>query len=362
MDIGPVRGRPSTIGVAPTPHDHGGVIELARDARPLWSLKDLLQVVDHLPAMVAYWDQDLRNRFANTAYVEWFGRSPEQMRGMHIRDLLGERVYALNLPYIEGALRGEVQLFERVLVDAHGVTRHTQAHYIPNHADGRPSGFFVLVADITARVQAEEQLRKREAELARLRERQRLAEDLHDVVIQRLFAVGLDLEAAARAEPAEARPRIEAALDGISDALTELRATISSLKHGVTCDDITDWLDRRVRDVSRTCGITPTVTVVGSAADVPADVRGEVLAVINEALSNATKHAAATEIEVHMTIEADRLTLDVGDNGRGLTPTQRSSGLANMRDRAERLGGAFAISPRVPRGTLVRWEVPLPRP
>jgi PAS domain S-box-containing protein len=110
---------------------------------------------DHLPAMVAYWDRDLHNVVANEAYVEWFGFSPEEMRGVHIREVLGERVYAMNLPYMQAALAGEEQLFDRTLVDTSGRTRHTQASYVPDVVDGEVRGFFVLVTDVTPRVEAQ---------------------------------------------------------------------------------------------------------------------------------------------------------------------------------------------------------------
>jgi PAS domain S-box-containing protein len=122
---------------------------LAAEARLLHTL------FDHLPAMVAYWDRDLRNVVANEAYVEWFGFSPEQMRGVHIREVLGERVYAMNLPYMQAALAGEEQLFDRTLVDTSGRTRHTQASYVPDVVDGEVRGFFVLVTDVTPRVEAQ---------------------------------------------------------------------------------------------------------------------------------------------------------------------------------------------------------------
>lgn len=112
-------------------------------------------LLDRLPAMVAYWDQDLRNVIANEAYVEWFGFKPADMRGRHIREILGERVYAMNLPYIEGALAGTEQLFDRTLVDTNGRTRHTQASYVPDVVDGVVRGFFVLVTDVTPRVEAQ---------------------------------------------------------------------------------------------------------------------------------------------------------------------------------------------------------------
>lgn len=109
---------------------------------------------DRLPAMAAYWNADLRNVVANRAYVEWFGVDPEHMAGRHIRDVLGEDVYALNLPFLEGALRGEEQHFERALVDASGRLRRTQATYLPDTVDGDTVGFFVLVTEVPAPAQS----------------------------------------------------------------------------------------------------------------------------------------------------------------------------------------------------------------
>ncbi|MBJ7332875.1 MAG: diguanylate cyclase [Solirubrobacteraceae bacterium] len=117
---------------------------------------DLLRaILDGLPAMVGYWDRDLHNRMANSAYMEWFGCRPETMGGMHIRDLLGPELFERNYPYMARALEGERQTFDRTLIDAEGVTRHTQASYIPDVVDGEAQGFFVLVTEITDRVEAE---------------------------------------------------------------------------------------------------------------------------------------------------------------------------------------------------------------
>lgn len=113
-------------------------------------------VIDRLPALIGYWDRELRNVIANDAYLEFFGMSPVEIRGRHIREVLGDAVYALNLPYIQGALAGREQLFERTLVDTRGATRYTQASYIPDIVDGQVQGFYVLVTDVTARVEAEQ--------------------------------------------------------------------------------------------------------------------------------------------------------------------------------------------------------------
>jgi PAS domain S-box-containing protein len=141
--------------------------------------RDLRAILDNLPAMIGYWDTDLRNRMANHAYVEWFGFTPQAMHGRHIREVLGERLFELNQPYMIAALRGEPQLFDREIVDTHGVTRHTQASYIPDVEDGTVRGFFVLVTDITARKHAEEALALANARLTRqAAELQRVNADL----------------------------------------------------------------------------------------------------------------------------------------------------------------------------------------
>ncbi|MGZ6692997.1 MAG: PAS domain-containing protein, partial [Solirubrobacteraceae bacterium] len=106
--------------------------------------------------MVGYWDAGLRNRFANRAYVEFFGLTPEQIRGRHASEVLWPELYALDRPYIERALAGERQLFERTMIDPSGAPRHTQESYIPDVADGKVRGVVVLVTDITARQVAEQ--------------------------------------------------------------------------------------------------------------------------------------------------------------------------------------------------------------
>ena len=118
--------------------------------------EDLAAILDALPAMVGYWDADLRNRVANRAYVEFFGLTPEEIRGRHIRDVLGSDLYELNRPFIERALAGEPQLFDRTIIDPTGEPRFTQASYIPSVDDGKVRGFTVLVTDITARRTAEQ--------------------------------------------------------------------------------------------------------------------------------------------------------------------------------------------------------------
>lgn len=109
-----------------------------------------LLVADHVSAMLAYWDKNLVCRFANSAYMEWFGKKREEMvNKITIQELLGA-LYEKNLPYIKGVLQGQVQTFEREIPLPSGTTRHSLANYFPDVINGEVQGFFVHVADISA--------------------------------------------------------------------------------------------------------------------------------------------------------------------------------------------------------------------
>jgi PAS domain S-box-containing protein len=123
-------------------------------------------MLNALPAMVGYWDRELGNRMGNAAHIEFFGKSPEELRGTHIRDLLGEELFAQSLPYIEGALAGRRQLFDCEIRTPSGEVRFTQASYIPDVVEGEVRGFFVLVTDITERRRIEEEGKRSRTRLA----------------------------------------------------------------------------------------------------------------------------------------------------------------------------------------------------
>jgi PAS domain S-box-containing protein len=135
------------VTVAPRPDDDIAALALA--------------VVDHIDAMVAYWDKSQTCRFANEAYLAWFGWKRDSLLGHSMRELLGPEIYAMNLPHIEAALRGERQVFERSIPVPGGTGRRDSiATYTPDIAGTEVRGFFVHVADATL-------LKTRERELAR---------------------------------------------------------------------------------------------------------------------------------------------------------------------------------------------------
>ena len=110
---------------------------------------DLQAIIDHMPALVVYWDKDLNNRFANRACIEWFGLTPEQMRGRHLADLIGAERFADMAPYLESVLAGNSELFERPVTLASGAVRHALLSYTPDAKSGRVDGLYGVISDVT---------------------------------------------------------------------------------------------------------------------------------------------------------------------------------------------------------------------
>lgn len=120
----------------------------------------ILSVTNALPSPMAYWDKDLICRFSNQRYLEWFGKTTQEMRGIHIRDMMGERLFGLNRPYIEGALAGIPQEFEREMKKPDGTTGHTLVNYVPDiDSQGVVQGFNALVTNVTRLREADAAIR-----------------------------------------------------------------------------------------------------------------------------------------------------------------------------------------------------------
>ncbi|AEG01372.1 PAS domain S-box protein [Methylomonas methanica] len=121
--------------------------------------RDLQTVLDAVPSMIGYWDSNLINLFANQAYFHWFGLKPEQIKGMSIRELMGAEIYELNRPYIEAALKGEAQIFERAFPNPDGSgLRYSLTRYLPDRVDGQIRGFYVIAHDVSEIAESRRQL------------------------------------------------------------------------------------------------------------------------------------------------------------------------------------------------------------
>ncbi|HYB35829.1 MAG TPA: GAF domain-containing sensor histidine kinase [Mycobacterium sp.] len=197
-------------------------------------------------------------------------------------------------------------------------------------------------------------------ELDIMADRDRIARDLHDHVIQRLFAVGLALQGTIpRARSPEVQQRLSEYVDDLQGVIQEIRTAIFDL-HG-PASGMTRLRQRLDEAITQFSDGTLNITTqfVGPLSVVDATLADHAEAVVREAVSNAVRHANATALTVTVKVE-DELSVEVVDNGRGISERTKRSGLANMRHRAQQVGGTFTVDRPPTGGTLVRWSAPLP--
>ncbi|OBF59636.1 histidine kinase [Mycobacterium sp. 852002-53434_SCH5985345] len=197
-------------------------------------------------------------------------------------------------------------------------------------------------------------------QLTILAERERIAHDLHDHVIQRLFAAGMDLQGTlARARSPEVADRLNRTLDDLQTIIEEIRTTIFQLKSPSGKNDFRQRIQQVVADLTENRDIVTTVRMHGPMTAVGGELADHAEAVSTEAVSNALRHSGASRLTVEISV-ADMFVLDIVDNGSGIPHgNTRRSGLANMKRRAERLGGACEITGPPEGGTRVHWVAPL---
>jgi signal transduction histidine kinase len=208
-------------------------------------------------------------------------------------------------------------------------------------------------------------LHSRLRELTLLEDRERIARDLHDTVIQRLFATGLSLQGAVRltVRP-EVAERIHGAVEDLDETVKHIRTVIFGLESGrVLGAGVRDEVLALARESAGPLGFTPTVIFEGPV-DTAVDPRTaeELLATLREALANVARHAAARRVDIEVSA-GDDIVLRVRDDGRGFEAASAASGygLRNMGERAHALGGQVDVGPAPEGGTLVDWRVPAPR-
>ena len=197
-----------------------------------------------------------------------------------------------------------------------------------------------------------------------LEERERIARDLHDDVIQRLFATGLSLQATARTvKDPSAVEQITRAIDDLDVSIRQIRSTIFELhQRWATTQSLRGEIVAICHESSKALGFAPSCDIVGPIdSAVVEPTRSHALLCLREALSNVARHARATRVDVAVTVEPGRMSLTVSDDGIGYVPATNghSSGMDNMLVRAQSLGGTFVIESSAGGGTVTIWEVPL---
>ncbi|MFD5696616.1 sensor histidine kinase [Streptomyces lasiicapitis] len=217
--------------------------------------------------------------------------------------------------------------------------------------------------------------RRRDAEqMSLLEDRDRIARDLHDLAIQRLFATGMTLQSVQRfVEHPGAAERLRRAVDDLDATIKIIRSTIFGLRDHEAPGGAAGLRVRTVRaveDAATALGFTPALRMEGLIdTDVPREVADDVVAVLNEALSNVARHAHAHRAEVSLVVRKGALEVAVVDDGVGVPDrlgkpdspagAERGAGLRNLAERAERLGGELVVGAGERRGTRLEWRVPL---
>jgi signal transduction histidine kinase len=197
--------------------------------------------------------------------------------------------------------------------------------------------------------------------LALLEDRDRIARDLHDLVIQRLFAIGLQLQGASRlvVRP-QVLERLQSAVTELDATIRDIRATIFELQHRPGQSSLRADLRQLTTSYASTLGFAPVVQFAGPVdSAVDDDLQVHLLAVLRETLSNVARHAKASSVQVEVLVDDEAVVVRVADDGVGIPAQVTESGLRNMRTRAQSQGGTVSMRNREPHGTEVEWRVPL---
>lgn len=300
-------------------------------------------LVDRVPTMLAYWDRDLKCRFANRAYETWFGVNPDHLLGTSIQDLLGPELFAKNEPYMRKALAGDRQVFERVVPGPGGVQRPALAEYIPDVVDGEVRGFLVQVTNLTelketqAALKLEAQLRARiEADAVRLKALLQERTEMLDVLAHEVRQPLNNASAALQVARASLRSSAdEFASEQVVRAQEVLGEVLSSIDNTLSVAELLagpDPIHREDTDIETLIAV--------AIADMPAVDQGRIhvhrdtatrtalmdmglmrLALRN-LLSNALKFSpkeTSVDLRVLDTDEPPALVIEVVDRGAGIS-------------------------------------------
>ena len=354
-----------------------------------------------LPGLVAYWTADLRCAFSNGAYLEWFGKSAEQMRGIRLPELLGEALFRANEPFVRGVLEGRPQQFERELTRPDGTVRHTWAQYIPDFEPDQKTvrGFVVLISDITARKQLEQSLaiaRDEALDASRMKS-EFLATMSHEIRTPMNAIIGMTsvlADTSLSREQADMLRIVSVAAESlmtiINDILDFSRIEAGELRLNLVELDVARIVDETVTLLS------PQALAKGLEIHVDFDPApgtylygdgGRVRQVLLNLLGNAIKFTDAGEVVVaggvlRETEDRTTVRIEVRDTGIGIAPEARQRlfrpfvqidgsatrrfggtglGLAITRQLVTAMGGVLDFSSEVGRGSAFWVELELPK-
>ncbi len=290
----------------------------------------LTHILDGVPGLVGYWTRELSNLFANESYGDWFGMSPQEIKGRHIQELLGPELFARNEPHIAAVLDGVPQCFERELPipGRPGETRHSQVHYLPDVVEGKTRGFLVMLFDITALKRAE-----REAKAASQAKSAFLASISHELRTPLNAMFGMAQVGAAETEDARAQRGFRHIVEAgqhlmmlIDDVLDFSKIEAGKMQLNAAPVDVGQLLDHVVSMTHLRADVKGLRLRIEETSRVPRHIVADgtrLSQVILNLLTNAIKFSTHGEITLALDHAHGQLRVDVIDQGAGMSSAQQ---------------------------------------
>jgi PAS domain S-box-containing protein len=324
------------------------------------------ELLDAVPDGIVIVDGDGRIRLVNAQTERLFGYTRDELLGQPV-----EMLMAPDLATVHRAHRSHWGTNPHVRPMGQGLALWGRRRDGTDFAveislspvgEARPPDTIASVRDITERLRADAELRSARDAVAMLEERERIARDLHDTVIQHLFAVGMSLQAIeAQITDASVKTRVQWAVDHLDETIREVRSVIFGLQTSRGPGGLRARVAELAADAARSLGFEPRLRFDGLVdAGVDPETGEQLLTALREALSNVARHAKAARVDVVVEVDDAHVTLRVVDDGVGVADgAARGHGLANLEARATALGGTSTIGPADGHGTRVEWRVPL---
>lgn len=319
---------------------------------------------ESIPEMVVVVDTAGIILYANAHSFDLLGWSPTELVGQPIEMLVPEHLRSRHTSHrttYTDQPKPRPMGSGLLLTAVHREGRETPVEVALSPLEGTLAATVATVRDVTQRLATDAQLVEARTRLEVLDDRDRIARELHDSVIQRLFAAGLHLQAST--DRPDTTERVNSIVDEIDEAIREIRGVIFTLHRPAQLESgLEAALRASINEASRLLGHRPTLKLGGILSTISPAMGAELLTVLRESLMNVAKHAQATRTDVSLDVSVDALTLVVSDDGVGIATSNATQtgglGLRNISERASRLGGEALFLTGNPRGTEVRWIVP----
>lgn len=297
-------------------------------------------------------------RLANAQASRLFGHAPGALVGTSVDQLVPEEQRSghsnLRGRYGEQPVRRPMGTDLRLLAES------SDGSLFPVEISLSP----VTVGDEVCTIATVRDVSERQETMARvalLKDRERIARDIHDMVIQRLFAAGMSLQAInGLVESPVVRERLMSVTDDLDATIRQLRHSIFQLGQDDHHLSLSGHIAAVVDERSRHLGFTPDLRVTGKLEGLPDFIGDQLIATLTEALSNVARHADANEVIIEVSRSDAGVSLTIRDDGVGMTGTPKPrGGLSNMMWRAVELGGTCSVAAGEPSGTILTWYVPV---